>query len=60
MMSTQNDGQNSGRYFASNIVPTAIQFSPVNTPGMEKFFRKDLLKYFNLLLRTWSTFSGAM
>ena len=33
MMNTQNDGQNSGRYCASNIIPTPIQFSPVNTPG---------------------------
>ena len=36
MMSTQNDGQtatDSGRYCASNIVPTPIQLSPVNTPG---------------------------
>ena len=36
MMCTQNNDQNSGRsgrYWASNIVPTPIQFSPVNTPG---------------------------
>ena len=33
MMSTQYDDQISGRYCASNIVPTSIQFSPANTPG---------------------------
>ena len=36
-MNTKNDFQNTGRYcsryYASNIVPTSIQFFPVNTPG---------------------------
>ena len=33
MICTQNDDQNSGRYWAPNIVPKPIQLSPVNTPG---------------------------
>ena len=42
-MSTQNDGQtvvDSGRCCASNIVPTPIQFSLVNTPLYAEFSRK--------------------
>ena len=35
MMNIQNDRKNGGKYCALNIVPTTIQFFPVNTPGKQ-------------------------